>query len=621
MQKLSAVVVTYNEENNIERCLRSLLGVVDEIIVVDSFSSDRTKEICNQIGVKFITHRWQGFAEQKNFASTLAANDWILSIDADEALSDELKASITKVKKEFSGYYYRLNRLTNYCGRWIKTCGWYPEKRLRLFDRRSATWSGDFIHETVATTTDVTAPLLGGDLLHYSYPSIEAHVLRADSYSTLGARKLLAAGKTFSWLNVLFRPPFKFIKMFIFQRGFLDGYYGLCIAAISSYSIFLKYSKLRLLPTGANTNAELRVLHVSSEKSFRGGERQISFLLDDSSKNSLKHFVACKPSSGLETYCKNTNTPYLAVSLRNELDLVSAYRLKKFCRKHSISLIHAHSAHAHAISLWSHVLGNKIPIIISRRVDFPIKKNIFSSLKYNYSGISKILCVSDAVSKTVKRRLTDHSKCKTIHSAIDLTRYQATTKNGKLRESLYISHDTPIVATIGALTHEKDHFTFLRCAKLLKDKADLKFLIVGDGPFRARLETFATEIGLENDVIFTGFSTDIPGIFASIDVLLFTSKTEGFPNTILEAFATKVPVVATKAGGIVELVKHEETGLLAAVGDASALASETLKLLSDTALNSRLTENAAKFVQAFSKERLVREVTQVYLDVVGTPKS
>jgi (heptosyl)LPS beta-1,4-glucosyltransferase len=147
--KISAVILTFNEEKNIERCLDSLVGVVDEIIVMDSFSTDYTEKICLRYSVSFIQRKWEGYAQAKNYGNSLAENDIILSIDADEALSKELQNDIIERKKSGFTGCFRVKRLNNYCGKWIKHCGWYPDKKIRVFDKKRTAWKGDFVHETL----------------------------------------------------------------------------------------------------------------------------------------------------------------------------------------------------------------------------------------------------------------------------------------------------------------------------------------------------------------------------------------------------------------------------------------------------------------------------------------
>lgn len=240
---LSVVVITKNEEKNIERCLKSVQPVADETLVVDSFSTDRTPEICQNFGVHFIQTKWKGYAATKNFANQKAQYDWILSIDADEALSPNLQDSILKAK-ERSDEFFKFNRFTNYCGQWIKHSGWYPELKLRLFNRNLAHWTGDYVHETLEIDHKGKIPVLPGHCYHYSYYSIEEHINQANNFSTLAAQELKRKNRSPGFFRILFKPPFKFIQMYFFKLGFLDGFYGFCIAMISAYTVFLKYAKL-----------------------------------------------------------------------------------------------------------------------------------------------------------------------------------------------------------------------------------------------------------------------------------------------------------------------------------------------------------------------------------------
>jgi len=244
--KLSVVIITFNEEKNIGRCISSVKDIADDIVVVDSFSTDRTAEICIKSGVRFIQCEWKGYSEQKNFANSLAEFDWIFSIDADEALSDELKASILRIKKTYTSPVFRICRITNYCGKWIHHSGWYPDIKVRFFDRRFHHWEGA-IHERINVTVESEIPVLQGDCCHYSYYSHEGHRRQARHLSELVALDLFNKRKKVCWLKVLFAPPLKFFKMFFINFGFLDGAAGFSIARISSNAVCNKYEKLRNL--------------------------------------------------------------------------------------------------------------------------------------------------------------------------------------------------------------------------------------------------------------------------------------------------------------------------------------------------------------------------------------
>lgn len=247
MPKISAVIITYNEERNIERCIKSVLSVVDEVIVVDSFSTDRTEAICRNLGATFHQHTFEGYRDQKNYAVQLASFDYILSLDADEALSEELKQSILAAKNtwDFDGYYS--NRLNNYCGQWIYHSNWYPDRKIRLFDRRKGAWGGLNIHETVRMSKDAKVGYLSGDILHWSLASYEEHVDKANRFSTISAKEYHRIGKRSSILKIIVNSGWHFLKAYVLRLGFLDGYNGFVISALSAYTCFLKYVKLRRL--------------------------------------------------------------------------------------------------------------------------------------------------------------------------------------------------------------------------------------------------------------------------------------------------------------------------------------------------------------------------------------
>ncbi len=245
--KLSAVIITYNEEKNLKRCILSLLEVADEIVVVDSFSTDKTKEIAANFEVKFIENKFEGHIQQKNFAITKASYSHVLSLDADECLSDELKKTILNVKNnwEFDGYVF--NRLTNYCGQWIKHCGWYPDKKLRLWNSSKGSWQGQNPHDEFRLKDGATKGFLKGDLLHYSISSIEDHLKVIEKFSTIAANEMFNKGVKFPKIRSWIHPIAKFLKQFIIRLGFLDGINGLRVCYNSALSTHLKYQKLSKL--------------------------------------------------------------------------------------------------------------------------------------------------------------------------------------------------------------------------------------------------------------------------------------------------------------------------------------------------------------------------------------
>jgi len=243
--KISATIITFNEEKKIEGCLQSLLGVADEIIVIDSCSTDGTEKICRKYDVKFIRHAFEGYVAQKNFAVRQASFNYILALDADERVSDELKKSILEVKQNWDSVdAYVVNRFNNYCGKWMHFSGWYPEKKIRLWDRRKARWGGVDPHDFVSITNSKTQSLKG-NLLHYAYFTVDEHLKQVYRFAEIAARAKYKRGeKANFFVNVLLSPLFRFVKSYFFQLGFLDGYYGFIFCSASASMTFFKYIRL-----------------------------------------------------------------------------------------------------------------------------------------------------------------------------------------------------------------------------------------------------------------------------------------------------------------------------------------------------------------------------------------
>ncbi|MFN0014603.1 MAG: glycosyltransferase family 2 protein [Saprospiraceae bacterium] len=249
---LTAVIITHNEERNIGRCLDSLTGVADEVVVVDSFSTDGTESICREKGARFFQHAFDGYAEQKNWADAQAKYPWVLSLDADEALSPSLRASVLLAKNRGSHEAYSMNRLTNYCGQWIRHSGWYPDRKVRLFQREKARWGGPAVHERLLLDDPQSVGFLAGDLLHFSYYTVEEHRVRAARYADLGAQVLFAKGKKAQWWNLVFSPAFKFLRNYMLRCGFLDGRAGWTICRIAALETYWKYRELARLVRAAS---------------------------------------------------------------------------------------------------------------------------------------------------------------------------------------------------------------------------------------------------------------------------------------------------------------------------------------------------------------------------------
>ena len=242
MAKISACIISFNEEKKIEDCLKSLAGITDEIIVVDSNSTDNTVAIAQKYTDRIILQDFLGFIEQKNFAVQQAENDWVLSLDCDERLSPELQDAITAIKGTVEqADAYRMPRKTFYIYRWLNHC-WYPDLKIRLFNKNTAYWGGTNPHDHIVISSSNIVQL-AGDIYHYSFDSISDHIQTIDKFTEIGADELIRKHKSFNILSPFTHSSWTFLKLYIFKRGFMDGFAGIVVSVLSAMHVFVKYSK------------------------------------------------------------------------------------------------------------------------------------------------------------------------------------------------------------------------------------------------------------------------------------------------------------------------------------------------------------------------------------------
>jgi glycosyltransferase involved in cell wall biosynthesis len=249
--RISATIITLDEEANLGRCLASLRGVADEVVVVDSGSKDRTEAIAREGGAVFLHQPWLGYGPQKNLAAERASHEWILSLDADEALSDELRASLFALKADGpSADAYEMNRLNWYCGRFLRHSGWYPDRKIRLWRKGAARWADASIHELAKVASGARVERLRGDLLHYTIVD-RAHYMRTiEKFTTLSAEALLRDGRAGDAWKRFVSPAAAFLRTYVLKAGFLDGRAGWDVCRLTAYASWLKYEKLRRLARG-----------------------------------------------------------------------------------------------------------------------------------------------------------------------------------------------------------------------------------------------------------------------------------------------------------------------------------------------------------------------------------
>jgi glycosyltransferase involved in cell wall biosynthesis len=246
--KISATVITLNEEQNLARALVSL-SCCDEIVVVDSGSQDRTVEIAEQHGACVVVREFQGYADQKNFAAQSAQHDWILALDADEEISPDLDKELRALKEHGpKADAYSFPRKARYLGRWIAHSGWYPDRKVRLYNRRKGRWAGDYVHESVKVLG--TVGRLRSDLLHYTCDDFSGHIQTLNRYTSLAAQEMAVRGEHVGWSRLLLSPPWAFFRTYFLKSGFLDGGHGFVIATMAAFYVFARNLKARSLKSG-----------------------------------------------------------------------------------------------------------------------------------------------------------------------------------------------------------------------------------------------------------------------------------------------------------------------------------------------------------------------------------
>lgn len=362
---------------------------------------------------------------------------------------------------------------------------------------------------------------------------------------------------------------------------------------------------------------EINVLHLSSEKSWRGGEQQIAYLIQELNCLGINNQVACRRHSAFEIYYQRQHRPFVSLPFANGIDLYTALAIKNLCRQQNIDLVHIHSAKSHSIAVLSATLGNPTPMVLSRRVDFPIRQNRSTQWKYNHPSIRKIVCVSEAIERIVRRGIKVPDKCTTVYSGVDIHRFRPPI--GFLRKRFSLDDTTLLVVNTSAIADHKDYFTFVDTAQAFQSSGlDARFIIIGDGPEREAIRQYIAQRNLESTVLMTGFINNLEEVLPEADIFLITSKTEGLGTSVLDAFACRVPVVATRAGGIPEMVIHQQTGLLAEIGDATMLAKHLETIMQKAALKERLIKNAYQhLLNHFTKEKMAQGTVNIYQSLLG----
>ena len=323
----------------------------------------------------------------------------------------------------------------------------------------------------------------------------------------------------------------------------------------------------------------MRILHIDTERTWRGGEQQLLYLVKGLKEREHTSSVICQPGSSLEDAVKKAEIDAIPIKMRSEIDILAAWKIGRFLRRGKYDILHAHTSHAHSIGLLASFFGKVKAMGVSRRVDFPIR----SRLKYNSFAVHYI-AVSEAIKRVMAAGGISPQKIDVVRSCIDLDRLDNAVISD-VRAEFGIGKDIIIIGNIAHMADHKGQIYLIRAANIIKNKyQNIKFIIVGDGELRSRLELEAHKLGLNDILIFTGFRKDVISILASFDIFAFPSHLEGLGTSLLDAMAMRKPIVSTTAGGIPEAVENGINGILVPPKDPESFAKALLSLIENRAL-------------------------------------
>ncbi len=584
MPKISAVIITYNEEKNIGKCLESIKEIADEVVVVDSYSKDDTEKIVKSFGARFIQHPFTGHIEQKNWAITQAKYPHILSLDADEVPSDRLKKSILKVKGkwEHDGYYF--NRLTNYCGKWIRHTSWYPARKLRLWDSRKGEWGGINPHDKFIMKRSSTKKFLKGDLYHYSYYSISEHLQQINKFSTIIAHAYFKANIKANFINIALHPGWRLFRDYIIKLGFLDGFYGLVISVNAAHETFLKYVKLRDLYRERDRKERDKICFFNSVKTWGGGEKWHFEMVNRLHEKGNSVSIFTNRTSELRTRILETEIPISRMRINN-LSFLNPYKIIKLAiifRKLKVrTIIMNLSTDLKVAGIASKLAG--IPHIIYRRGSaIPIRNSFLNRYLFG-KVVHQVIANSQETKRTIlsrNPRMINVNRIKIIYNGINLPRFDETPVSFRYKHK----GNEIIIGNAGRLVKQKGQKYLIDLAsKLKRKKIDFKILIAGEGRMENELKALISKNKLKKYFEFCGFVEDMKGFMQSIDIFVLTSIWEGFGYVLVEAMACNKPVVAFEISSNPEIVEDQKTGYLVPPFDMEALTEKVIQLINDKA--------------------------------------
>lgn len=579
MPKLSVVIIAFNEEKYIEQCLSSVADIADEIVVVDSFSTDSTLEICKKYNAKIIQQKFLGYKDQKNFAVSHALYDYILSLDADEALSEELKNEIVDVKKnwEFDGYI--LKRLNNYCGRWIYHTSLYPERKIRIFDRRKGSWQGNNVHEIVQMHGEAKVKMLRGHLLHWLYDSYDEHLSKINQFTTISAQEYYRNGVKPTIRRLLVNPIWRFVHSYFIKAGFIEGKEGYVISRMLAFNCFLKYAKLRRLykleqSAGRLPNfVETSLLSSKENTSIRiGFDAKRAFFnhsgLGNYSRNLINALTKCYPNYTFTLFSPRSEGRFQLLH-EEQIDVVSPQGFgRKFLGSFWRTKLMVKDIKREKIDVY-HGLSHELPYGIKKSgaksvvtvhdlifIRFPHFFKPFDALIYRKKLVhacrvaDKIVAISHQTkSDLIDFLKIDASRIEVIYQGCGAMFWE--TFSPSQVEQVRAKYNLPkkYLLYVGTIENRKNLLSAIKAFQEANN--NIAFVVVGRKAeyYHKVVKPFIDENNVKGILFLEGVvNEDLPIIYQNAECFIYPSLFEGFGIPLLEALVSGIPVI-TSAGG------------------------------------------------------------------------
>ncbi len=649
MPKISAVIITFNEEVYIEQCIKSVADVADEVVVVDSFSTDRTKEICVSLGVRFIEHPFNGYRDQKNFAVEQATYDHILSLDADEAISPRLEKSILAVKQDFRFDGYKFDRLNSYCGKWIHFTNLSPERRIRLFNRKKGKWGGLNIHEKVILDNPRNVCYLEGKLLHWLCDSYEESLEKMNRYSSMLAKEYFNTNVRPSAKKLLINPLWRFIHSYFLKGGFLDGYEGFIVSKILSITCFLKYSKLRKLYVRERELKRREGIQIVNldQTSFKE-EKQKPISIGFDAKRAFFNY------SGLGNYSRtllfalseeySDNSYYLftpttknrvIVDNEKQFNIVEPKRavnrmfpqiwrfkyMNRDIRQQNLQIFHGLSQEL-PIGIEKTGVRSVVTVHDLIFLRYPEFYNMIDAKIY-YWKLLHACRVSDhivAISNQTKRDLIRFldiapEKISVIQQGCNQNFWQSYSKEylGEVR----VKYNLPekYLLYVGTIEERKNLLGIIRGMEI--KKIDIPLVVIGRkaGPYYKSVLNYISTHEIKNILFPENIQNyELPAIYQNAECFIYPSFFEGFGIPIIEALVSKTPVITSNRNCFAEAAGPGS--IFIDPYDPEKIGEAILKVISDKDLRNKMISMGTDYTNNFTDEVVARSYMSLYYSLL-----